>query len=101
MIYVLFYFAVCLGAAPIVLIAINNFWLEPQNRWSQKSLTWMSILWPGTAVLLFIVFFFFGICRLAGFISDTPKSGWGRRIKYAIRDAGNAVMEPIVNRIVK
>ncbi len=97
----LIYIVIALGAAPILCLLINNFWLEPRQRWSRKTLIWMSVLWPATAVLFGIVIFVFGIIRLAGFIAENPKSPWARKLKRGICNSLDAVMEPIVNRIVK
>ena len=83
-----------------VVVFLTNLWLR-EHAWTPKVLTWMVILWPLTAVVLGFSFIIIGIVRLATFICERPKSNIGRCIKDTIQRSTDAVMEPLVNRIVK
>lgn len=101
MIYLTYLSYYLLGAgAAVFIVGLTQLWLG-KKAWTPKTMAWMVFLWPATAWLLAIVFVVFCIIKLATFIAETPRSGWARRLKVMIGDAISAVMEPIVNRIVK
>jgi len=97
MIYINYMIGAGIMAAVLLLI---NIWLR-EYAWPPKVLAWMTILWPLTAVALTSIFMVVGTVRLVTFIHEKPKSNIGARTRQLFESVGDAVFEPIINKVVK